>query len=109
MKCRDIGDGLNIWQIEVIIVSGNPRDINQVKRLRIRGSEVGVRRASVPDIPARIYREFHEVGEAANILGPRRLAARQSAELIEVHGPRSYGLKIRIQEGRVTLLINVIA
>ena len=40
---------------------------------------------------------------------PVCLAARQSAEFIKVHGRRANGLKVRIQEGRVALLIEIIA
>ena len=73
------------------------------------GAEIGVGDAAVADIPARVDAELHEVGEPADLLSPRRLAARKSSEGIEVDRLRADGSQICVQEFGVADLVERVA
>jgi hypothetical protein len=51
---------------------------------------------------------LRKVRKAADLLGTRRLAAWQRAELIQIDGLCAYRLKVGIQERGMTLLIEII-
>ncbi len=91
MKCGRICDGLDVVGIlHVSIGSRNGGTIIDGDRLRERGAEVRVRCAAIANVPACVYVEVHEVGEATDVLRPRRRASLQSAKLIEVDWVRSF-------------------
>ena len=79
------------------------------QRLRKRGAEIGVRGAAIAGVPTRIDAELHQVGQSADLLGARRLAARQGAEFIEVHRLCAHRYQIRVQERGVALLVERVA
>ena len=79
--------------------TGNRRELargERWQRLSEHGSEIGIGGTSISGIPARVYAEFRQVSETADLLGSRCLTARQSTESIEIHGRRAFGYKVRV-------------
>ena len=73
VKARDVRDRLNMLvtgkvgvgsAVEIVIVSGNGRDIIKSDRLREARAEVWIGCTAVADIPASVDVEMHQVGEA---------------------------------------------
>ena len=77
MKGGRVRDSLNvIWRTKIGIRNRDCRLVRDRDRLGIGGSEIGIRFASIPDIPTRIHCELHKVREPSDLLGPGSLAAR---------------------------------
>ena len=67
-------------------------------RLRKTISEVGVLVTAITCVPAGIDCQVHQVSQPPDLLGASRLAARQSAERVEVNGLLPFGHEVCVQE-----------
>ena len=106
VKARRVGDSLQMAGATEISVGagygGVLSDGQRGNRLRKTVAEVWIlRTAAVTRPPTGVHRELREVREPAKLVGARRFAAGQSAELVEAHGVSALGSEIRVDEGLV--------
>ncbi len=110
VEASRVGDGLDMFlrgQIGVGAWDGRELPLAQTGySLREGIAEIGIlRAATVARPPAGVHRELHQVGKATDLLGARRLAARQSAKLIQIDGINAFRYQVGIDESEVAHLI----
>ena len=113
VKGRRVGQCLCVgcWsEIGISYRDGRKHSIGELRnRLSERSAKVRVCRAAIACIPTGVDRELCQVGEAFDLCGPCGLAARQSMELVEVHGLLAAHDQACVQKLRVTLFVESIA
>ena len=110
VKRGGIGDYLNAGDIAQVGPSqGDRRHVRQIDRLLVDFSEIGVRRAAVPDIPARVHVQMCEGGEPSDIFCPGRSTAGQNAEGVKVNRFGSLGFQVGVQKSGVTYFVQRVA
>ena len=110
VKRSRVSDHLNVVRVvEICIRDGNGGAVADLDCLGIGCAEIGVGGAPITNEPTRIDIEVHEIGEAADVLRSRCLAALKDAELIEVDRLGAFRLQVRIEKGCVAHFVQRVA
>ena len=110
VKPGGVGDRLDVvMRLEVGVRTrdrGESAFLQAGNGLREAGTEVRVLRgAAVARPPARVHRQFHQVGQASYLCCAFRLAAGQRTERIEVHRFGAPGFQVGVDKREVALLV----
>src|ERR1700722_954326 len=99
MEGRRVGNRLDmVCVLEVGIGPGDGRSISDGDCLRKSCAKIRIGSTAIPDIPASVYVEVHQVGQTSDLLRARCLASQQDAKLIEVDWVRSLGFQVSVKK-----------
>lgn len=103
MKAGGVGDGLQVIGVGGVGVGSGDRGMfaggDGGDRLWKRVAEIGIFvGAAVAGVPSGVDGEFHQVGEAADLLRAGGLAAGQVAEVVEIDGVGAFGGEVGVDE-----------